>query len=771
MPSSTIRVRDAIDKLVLDRLTSSFEYLKTHNPAPKHQTDQQSIRWINYMPDTFANYEKLPSDMTQNYSDWFPYPSFRPHQDEMLDKVQEIVCAGEHRVLMINAPTGSGKTSIIASLLANRGRNKIVVALRTVSQIGVYLDEIKKIREYTDHAPMVAYLVGKHKMCALSGEFENVYAGCDLLKVFTMDFLEARLDEKIRRNNRTAQEYNVYDPLADPEIEAIIRDETPGYRTFCPHYLFSKEVFTVDGSKSFRPSKQAVKDGEAIVRDILYPEQLRELCTHTCPYEVMAITAKNADIIILNYNHVFDDARRDALFDWLGINPENTILLIDEAHNLGDTVRSINSDTITMYIVDKAISEVNQFPGDKGEARSAREVLSRIKKYMEKAIDRWQNKNQVETWFDPGMFADFVYAGGGLARDDKQTMADLLKLAHDIKKRKQKTSESAEGFLEHVAEFLFMAHFSKSDSAYLPVKSIREDRWLTLEIRSLDPSPVISGIADTVHATILISGTLSPADAYELYYFGRNGRVEVLTIPNQFPKENRLVLGAKGATTQSAHRNDSNNRREIELHISALINGVPGNVAVYFTSYSMMAQYLEYCEQIAYESGKKVYLEPKDARDVPDIINEFFESGSSKQKGVLLAVCGGKMSEGIDYYGEALKGAIVVGFPLSAFSEIQKLVNSYYQRKYGKEKGMFIAYTLPAINKALQAIGRVHRSADETGVLVLCDFRFSQEKGLGIRQHLPEWVNDEMVVCDGAWSEELVEEQVQEWGGAAAHEL
>jgi len=311
-----------------------------------------------------------------------------------------------------------------------------------------------------------------------------------------------------------------------------------------------------------------------------------------------------------------------------------------------------------------------------------------------------------------------------------------------------------------------MAHFSKSDSAYLPVKSIRDDQWLTLEIRSLDPSPVISGIADTVHATILISGTLSPADAYELYYFGCNGRVEVLTIPNQFPKENRLILGAKDATTQSAHRNDANNRREIELHISALINGVPGNVAVYFTSYSMMAQYLEYCEQTAYESGKKVYLEPKDARDVPDIINEFFESGSSKQKGVLLAVCGGKMSEGIDYYGEALKGAIVVGFPLSAFSEIQKLVNSYYQRKYGKDKGMFIAYTLPAINKALQAIGRVHRSADETGVLVLCDSRFSQEKGLGVRQHLPEWVNGEMVVCDGAWSEELV----REWYSAGAHE-
>jgi DNA excision repair protein ERCC-2 len=175
----------------------------------------------------------------------------------------------------------------------------------------------------------------------------------------------------------------------------------------------------------------------------------------------------------------------------------------------------------------------------------------------------------------------------------------------------------------------------------------------------------------------------------------------------------------------------------------------------------MMDQYREYCEQTAYDSGKKVYIEPKEARDVPYILGEFFESGNSEQKGVLLAVCGGKMSEGIDYYGEALKGAIVVGFPLAAFSEVQKLVNSYYQRKYGKDKGMFIAYTLPAINKALQALGRVHRSAEETGVLVLCDSRFSHSKGLGVRQYLPEWMQDEMIVCDGAWSEELV----SGWGG------
>jgi DNA excision repair protein ERCC-2 len=74
-------------------------------------------------------------------------------------------------------------------------------------------------------------------------------------------------------------------------------------------------VYTVEGLKNFRPSKQARKDSEAILWEILYPEELHKRCTHTCPYEVMAIGAKSADIIILNYNHVFDDTMRDALFD------------------------------------------------------------------------------------------------------------------------------------------------------------------------------------------------------------------------------------------------------------------------------------------------------------------------------------------------------------------------------------------------------------------------------------------------------------------------
>ena len=101
----------------------------------------------------------------------------------MLDAVYDVVSKGEHGVLMIDAPTGTGKTSCISAALA-AAPGKIVVAVRTVSQIDIYIDEINRIWSKTRHKPEIAYMVGKQKICPLEDEFrgESVYAGCSRLE-------------------------------------------------------------------------------------------------------------------------------------------------------------------------------------------------------------------------------------------------------------------------------------------------------------------------------------------------------------------------------------------------------------------------------------------------------------------------------------------------------------------------------------------------------------------------------------------------------------
>jgi DNA excision repair protein ERCC-2 len=699
---------------------------------------------------------------------WFPYPEYRPHQREMLEAAAHAVESNDHSVLMVDAPTGSGKTSILSALLAVRGDKRIVVALRTVSQVSIYLDEIQKIKQHTNKRPRVAYLVGKEKTCQLRDELDNVYLGCDVLKIKTRNLLESKLQLYMKLSGRSSDA--VYDPSNDSELIKTVMDEGPGERSCCPYYLLSKEAYFIDGDIRFRNSKKAQLTAREVGDKIIYPGELAFHCGDLCPYELMAVSADGADVITLNYNHVFDDTYRDAMYHWLGLEPENTILLIDEAHNLGDSVRAVNSDTITQFIVKKAMNEVESSrskikkTGLKKSLAIAEQILPRIYKFMEKMSEKGPSS---EEWFDPHMFSDFVF-GESLVREDDRMVAELMNLADVI--ARQKENESSEIYLQHLGDFLFMLNFAKNDEAYVPLKyteqrKIRNNTYTntSLEIRNIDPSSQVASIVDMHHTTIMLSGTLSPAEAYELYYFGKNGRATIIKLPNQFPPENRLILAASSATTQSSRRNDPDNVAEIQRNLDAFIKGVPGNVVVYFTSYSLLDQYLDDCTSYAQTAGKRIYLEPRESEQVPAILSQFFQAGmkAGVKPGVLLAVTGGKMSEGIDYRGEALKGAMVVGLPLTAYTEIQKIVNEFYKNKYGNKKGMFIAYTLPAINRALQALGRVHRSAEEDGVLVLCDSRFAHKGGMEVREHLPEWMEREMVVCSGKESTQLIADWVK----------
>jgi DNA excision repair protein ERCC-2 len=108
---------------------------------------------------------------------------------------------------------------------------------------------------------------------------------------------------------------------------------------------------------------------------------------------------------------------------------------------------------------------------------------------------------------------------------------------------------------------------------------------------------------------------------------------------------------------------------------------------------------------------------------------------------MIFAVCGGKWSEGLDYRGELLNGAMAVGLPLAPYTRVRAMIIDYFRRKFGDE-GEFLSYTLPALNRALQALGRVIRSPEDRGFLVLCEQRFL---GSQIRGALPAWIREEMV--------------------------
>ncbi|MCG7854900.1 MAG: ATP-dependent DNA helicase, partial [Methanoregulaceae archaeon] len=93
--------------------------------------------------------------------------------------------------------------------------------------------------------------------------------------------------------------------------------------------------------------------------------------------------------------------------------------------------------------------------------------------------------------------------------------------------------------------------------------------------------------------------------------------------------------------------------------------------------------------------------------------------------------------------GELLAGAMVIGLPLAPYNRVRQMTIDYYRHKFGAD-GEFISYTLPALNRAQQAIGRVLRTPEDRGVLVFGEKRFLEPR---VRGGLPPWIRDEMAEC------------------------
>jgi len=121
---------------------------------------------------------------------YFPYAEYRPGQRHMLEIAAQV--ARDGGIAMIDAPTGSGKSSVVASLLAERRGRKVVIAVRTVSQLTTFIRELELVRTKKPQLKAV-YRVGKGSMCPLGGD-GDVYRRCEGVKAFSNSLMRDRAE-------------------------------------------------------------------------------------------------------------------------------------------------------------------------------------------------------------------------------------------------------------------------------------------------------------------------------------------------------------------------------------------------------------------------------------------------------------------------------------------------------------------------------------------------------------------------------------------------
>ncbi|MFA6362145.1 ATP-dependent DNA helicase [Methanoregula sp.] len=662
-----------------------------------------------------------------SFDPFFPYAEYRPHQREMLAFAAEV--AREGGIGMIDAPTGSGKSSVVASLLAERKNRKIVIAVRTVSQLTTFIRELALVKKKQPKLKIV-YLVGKKSMCPLGGE-GDVYRRCEGVKTFSSSLMRDRAEK------------GALVPIKDPFIVQQIRRMDREHPLICPYFIASKMFVPGDtGGLKMVPSTTVRSKSERVLTDPVRPQELAGFAGDICPYELMMHAAKNADVIILNYHHLFDREIREQLYANLNVESQDVMLLIDEAHNCGDTIQSIESIGLAEKDLEQAIRELSGMKRHHKGAEAVQHVLPRLTEF----IRGLANSTEPEDWFDPGIF-DRMIVKGSLWKDMDDIVDELMGLAETIRDRNQKAGEFRETAIERLTVFMYRLSQSSNNPAYLTVYK-RTEEGIILEVRNIDPSAPLTEICSSHACCIMISGTLSPVESYRRLYFN-NAKVATLALPNSFPKKNRLICCATDITTAYSLRQNKENTDRIVRYIAAFA-ALKKNRAIYFPSYQILESYASLAADTI--SRRKIYIEPRDAAGAGAVLNEFLSLPTQGESGIMFAVCGGKWSEGLDYRGEMLAGAMVIGLPLAPFNRVRKMVIEYFRHKYGEE-GEFLCYTLPAINKALQALGRVLRTPEDRGVLVLGERRFLEKR---VKSALPVWIQEEMIECDSTQFREVI---------------
>ena len=277
-----------------------------------------------------------------SFDTFFPYSEYRPGQRHMLDVVAQVAKTGG--IAMIDAPTGTGKSSVVASLLAERKNRKIVIAVRTVSQLSTFIRELELVKKKQPQIRTV-YLVGKGSMCPLGGS-GDVYRRCEGVKAFSSSLMRDRAEK------------GALNPAKDPFILQQIRRMDKEHPLLCPYYINSRMFVQAEtvGVKMV-PSTALRAKAERVIAHPVPPRELPEFCAEICPYELMMHAARNTDVIILNYHHLFDREIREQLYANLGVEPQDVLLLIDEAHNCGDVITSIGSVTLEERDLEQASRE------------------------------------------------------------------------------------------------------------------------------------------------------------------------------------------------------------------------------------------------------------------------------------------------------------------------------------------------------------------------------------------------------------------------------
>jgi Rad3-related DNA helicase len=265
-----------------------------------------------------------------------------------------------------------------------------------------------------------------------------------------------------------------------------------------------------------------------------------------------------------------------------------------------------------------------------------------------------------------------------------------------------------------VSDIVFAAGFFDEKFRFF---ASRENNELLARILCIDPSGIIENVISSARAVIMFSATLSPIEYYK-EVVGCD-TAETLEVASPFEKDNLCLIAYDALSTRLTDRRDTAD--ECAEIITEAIETHPGKYMVYFPSYDYMKRVCRAFARIAPEDCGIIMQRRGMSYGERERFIDMFRD-STRKFIIGFCVLGGMFSEGIDLAGESLIGAFIVGTGMPQLSAERNIMAMYYDEK--NERGHEFAYTCPGMNKVLQAAGRVIRTENDRGVVILLDDRY-----------------------------------------------
>ncbi|KAF8579814.1 DNA repair helicase [Ramaria rubella] len=529
------------------------------------------------------------------------------------------------------------------------------------------------------------------------------------------------------------------------------------------------------------------------------PKDIEELVTigkelNTCPYFGSRRAIPQAQLVTLPYNLLLQKSARDAL----GIDLSDHVVVVDEAHNLIDTLLSIHTVSLSSHILDTSLQQLtfylNRFRKRLASThglhlRRLLRFLNTLKVY----IDKWKL-----TATSPGQTAPAkqeIMAASNLMsllgpQVDGVNLVEIeaylkrSKIARKISgysdKAYEKDREQARARrratppLHTVEDFILALTNGDADGRLsLSLSGEPGKENVTLKYQLLNPSNHFKEVVEAARSVILAGGTMSPIGdfQFQLFPFLAARQLNIFTCGHVIPSANLQTLvigkGPRGGELQFKYDQRGNQDMLAELGqvLTNLVNLVPHGLVVFFPSYAFLGsvkgafQKSGLLEKL--DLKKKLFFEPESTSEVDSVLRQYAlavssSSTASKKGGALLfAVVGAKLSEGINFSDSLARAVVIVGLPFPSLASIELKERMRYVAELEKSLGMARApgtkdagtelYENLCMKSVNQSIGRAIRHQNDFASLILVDSRYASSR---ISGKLPKWIGKDLVITE-----------------------